>query len=139
MVIYTQGSFDLIHSGHLSLLKRCKRLGRVVVSLLSDEAYLIYRGYQPAKPYSERKIILEATNLVDEIIVGDNTKTKEELEKIKPDMVVVGTDWVGKNIYKQYGVDREWLDKKSIVLAFLPYTENISSTIIRERIKNDRV
>src|SRR5689334_19893850 len=106
MKIYTQGSFDIIHSGHMNILSKCRKLagkdGKVVVALLSDEAYEKYRGHKPAKDFSERANILVSLKYVDEVIESDNENTKEDIEKIKPDLVVVGSDWASKDIYTQY-------------------------------------
>lgn len=132
--IYTQGSFDLFHRGHVKLLKSCATLGEVTVSLLSDHAYETYRGYAPAIPFVDRKAVLESCRYVKHVFEGDNTKTAEELERIKPDIVVVGSDWAKKDIYKQWGVSQEWLDEREILLVYFPYTEGISSTDIKKRL-----
>lgn len=138
MVVYTQGSFDILHSGHINLLKKCRKLagdGKVVVSLLSDESYEKYRKYPPAKQFKDRKALLESIIYVDEVIEGDNRKTSKEIKKIKPDLVVVGSDWASKDIYTQYRMNRKELDP---LLAFSPYTPDVTSTAIKERIKNER-
>lgn len=132
MTVYTQGSFDILHSGHILLLRRCKRLGNVTVSLLSDEAYEAYRGYPPVMPFDERKTVLESLRFVDLVIRGDNRRTRKELEAIRPSIVAVGSDWVTKDIYRQYGVTQEWLDDRRIELIYFPYTNGISSTMIKE-------
>lgn len=139
MIVYTQGSFDIIHSGHINLFKKCRLLagdGKVVVAVLSDKSYEKYRGYRPAKPFSERKKLLEEFKTVDEVIESDNEKTGEEIKRIKPDVVVVGSDWASKDIYKQYRMSRDELNP---LLVYQPYTTTITSTMIKERIKNDRV
>lgn len=135
-IIYSQGSFDLVHSGHINILKKCRKLagkdGKVIIALVTDKAYLKYRGYKPAKIYSERKAILESFVYVDEVIPVDPPKTKQQIKKIKPDWVVIGSDWASKNLYKQYNMKPEELDP---ILLYVPYTTKISSTMIKERIK----
>lgn len=137
MKVYTQATFDLFHSGHVRLLAKCHKLaqgGKVVVSLLSDEAISKYRGHPPVMSFKERKEVVEACRYVDRVIKGDNTKTELELRQVVPDIVVLGSDWAKKDIYSQYGIkDREWLDS---LLVYVPYTEGISTTEIKERIKN---
>lgn len=139
MIIYTQGSFDIIHSGHMNLLRKCRLIagkdGKVVVSVLSDRSYTKYRGYIPAKPFTERKRLIEDCKYVDEVIEGDNEKTKDEIKKCNADLVVVGSDWATKNIYKQYDMDEETLNEK---LVYHPYTTGITSSMIKERIKNGK-
>ena len=134
MRIYTQGSFDLLHSGHLKLLRSCARFGDVFVSLLSDEAYEAYRGHPPVMPFNERRQILKALSCVDQVIEGDNRETKQELRRLWPDIVAVGSVWAKKDIYAQYGVTQQWLEEQDILLVYFPYTEGISSTDIKKRI-----
>jgi len=134
-IIYVQGSLDLLHSGHIKLLERAKTLGDyLIVSVLSDECYKTYRGYAPIMPFTERKAVIEALGCVDLVIKGDNTRTEVELLQYNPDIVVVGSDWAKKDIYKQYNLSSEWFDDNDIMLVFLPYTENISSTKLRKRV-----
>lgn len=136
MIIYTQGSFDILHSGHINLFKKCRLLagdGEVVVACLSDKAYEKYRGYPPAKPFSERKALLESSKYIDRVIESDPEKTKEEIKRVKPDVVVVGSDWASKDIYKQYHMTKEELGP---LLVYQPYTTEITSTMIKERIIN---
>jgi len=136
MIVYTQGSFDLLHTGHIKLLKKCRKLagkeGKVIVALLTDKAYERYRKYKPAQTYKDREVVLKSLKMVDEVIPCDNKKTKQQIKKIKPDWVVLGSDWVVKDIYKQYDMNKEELDE---LLVFFPYTNKISSSKIKERIK----
>ena len=135
MKVYTQGSFDIVHSGHINLFKKCRLLagdGEVVVALLSDKSYEKYRGYKPAKPFNERRVLLESCKYIDRVIESDNEKTKEDIKKINPDIIIVGSDWVSKDIYSQYRITKEELNPK---LVYQPYTAGITSTEIKERIK----
>lgn len=138
MTIYTQGSFDTFHSGHIALLKKCRTLagenGRVIVSLLTDESYTAYRGYEPVMPFKERRAVLAACRYVDQVLPGDNRLTRQELEEIEPDIVAVGSDWAKKDIYQQYGVDQAWFDQQGIILLYFPYTDGVSSSQIKKRL-----
>lgn len=137
MTVYCQGSFDIIHSGHMNLLKKCRKLagdgGKVIIALLTDRAYEKYRGYKPAKPFSERLAVLEAIKYVDKVIASNNEDTRAEIIHQGVDLIVVGTDWAGKDIYTQYRMNKEELNP---LLIFHPYTTEITSTQIKERIKN---
>ena len=137
MIIYTQGSYDILHRGHIILFSKCRKLagkdGKVIVSVLSDESYLKYRGHPPAKIFEDRKATIESCRYVDLVIEGNNRKTKQEIKKYKVDIVVVGSDWASKNIYKQYRMKADELDP---LLVYNPYFTKISSTIIKERIIN---
>jgi glycerol-3-phosphate cytidylyltransferase len=137
MTIYSQGSYDILHSGHVNILRKCRKLagkdGKVVVALTSDAFYKEYRGYEPAKPFSERKALLGEFRDVDEIVEATKETTREQILRLNPDFVVLGSDWASKDVYEQYGMSKEELDP---YLVFFPYTTTISSTQIKERIKN---
>lgn len=137
LTIYSQGSFDLIHGGHIAFLRRAARLGDLTVSVLTDEAYTAYRGYPPAMPFEHRFAVIAALECVDGVIPGDNRKTAAEPEAVRANIAVIGSDWLSKDIYWQWGVSRDWLDSREITLCYLPYTEGVSSTAIKERIIDD--
>ena len=139
-IVYTGGTFDLFHSGHVNLLKRCKEIagnnGSVVVSLNTDSFIIKYKGYAPVCSEAERKYVLESCIYVDKVIMnvgGENSKIA--IEMADPDYIVIGSDWAKKDYYKQMGFDQDWLDEKEIGLVYVPYTKNISSTEIKGRLK----
>ena len=69
-IIFTNGCFDILHRGHLELLKYCKSLGKVVVGLNSDESIKKLKGSsRPINPQEDRKAILEALICVDKVII----------------------------------------------------------------------
>lgn len=138
MIVYTQGSFDMPHEGHMRLLERCAMIGEVYVSILSDESYESYRGYPPVYPFEQRKAVIASNKHVTLCFKGDNKRTEEELLEVFPDFVVVGSDWAKKDIYKQYGLSPEWFENHEIEILFFPYTETISSTQLRERCRNSQ-
>jgi glycerol-3-phosphate cytidylyltransferase len=137
MIIYTQGSFDILHSGHINLLRKCRLLagnGRVIVALLTDKAYTAYRHHSPSQSFEDRKSVLKSVSFVDEVIPCDNVDTKKQIEEIKPDFCVLGTDWVTKDIYRQWAVTPEFIDP---IILYVPYTTHISSTMIKEKIRHE--
>lgn len=139
MKVYTQASMDILHKGHINLLKKCRKLagdGEVVVSLISDEAYEKYRGYKPALNFDNRYAVVSSFRYVDKVFRGDPGNTQNELLREKPDFIVLGTDWVAKDPYAHYGVTPEWLEGYGITLLFFPYTQDVSSTDIKNRINN---
>ena len=132
MKIYTQGTYDLFHAGHVNLLKRCRKISDfVVVALLTDEAIKEYRGKLPIISYENRLAVLKSCIYVDEVIPSDPKNTRDEIKGVNPDFIVLGTDWAIKDIYKQYKCDKKWLDQ---YLLFFPYTDGISSTSIKKKI-----
>ena len=92
-MIYIQGTFDLFHTGHINLLKRCSELDSVFVSLLTDEAILKYRGKPPIIKYEDRAAVLLSCRYVDRVIpINDVANTKEQIGLLNPDYIAVGTD-----------------------------------------------
>jgi glycerol-3-phosphate cytidylyltransferase len=141
-VVYTGGTFDLFHSGHVAFLRSCKRIagkdGRVVVSLNTDEFIAAYKGKPPIMSYDERKAVLMACRYVDAVV--DNiggVDSKPAILNVIPDFVVIGDDWAKKDYYAQMQFTQEWLDGNKIQLCYVPYTVGVSSTEIKARIVNN--
>lgn len=134
-IIYVGGTFDLPHAGHYRLLKRAHELGKVVVSLNTDQFIKDYKGSYPVLNYEERKEILLSCRWVDNVVPNsggaDSTKT---IELIKPNYILVGSDWAKKDYCSQMGFTQDWLDSRGIGLVYVPYTKDISTTIIKNRI-----
>ena len=134
-VVYTGGTFDLPHKGHYRLLKRAAEIGTVVVALNTDEFIEKYKGKPPILTYEERKEALLACRWVDEVVpnVG-GTDSTISIEMVKPDYVLIGSDWARKDYYKQMGFTQDWLDARGIGLIYVPYTSGISTTELKKRI-----
>jgi glycerol-3-phosphate cytidylyltransferase len=140
-IVYTGGTFDLFHSGHVNLLQRCKSIagpnGTVVVSLNTDEFIFEYKGKAPACTYEERKAVLEACQYVDDVVPNlGGTDSKISIQLANPDYIVIGSDWARKDYYSQMSFDQDWLDARGIGLVYVPYTKHVSTTTIKNRIKN---
>lgn len=134
-VVYTGGTFDLFHEGHVNLLKRCADLGKVVVSLNTDEFIAEYKGQPPVLSYHEREVVLRACKYVDDVVPNIGGKdSKVAIDLVKPNYIVIGSDWAFKDYYLQMGFNHDWLDKRGIGLVYVPYTEGVSSTEIKKRI-----
>jgi glycerol-3-phosphate cytidylyltransferase len=134
-LIYTGGTFDLFHAGHVEFLKRCSHLGSVFVSLNTDEFIAEYKGKPPVMSYAERKTVLESCRYVDGVIENfGGVDSKPAIEMLEPDLIVIGSDWARRNYYAQMMFDQDWLDARGIGLLYLPYTMGISSTQIKQRL-----
>lgn len=139
-IVYTGGTFDLFHSGHVNLLKRCREIagkdGRVIVSLNTDVFVESYKGKPPICSEEERKQVLSACAYVDEVISNIGGKdSKPAIEIVNPNFIVIGSDWAEKDYHKQMGFDQNYLDSKGISLVYVPYTKDISSSEIKRRLK----
>lgn len=135
--VYTGGTFDLFHRGHANFLRQCREIGEyVVVSLNTDDFIYRYKGKYPIMNYEERKDVLLACRYVDEVIANsDGEDSKPAILTVKPKFVIIGSDWAKKDYYKQMNFTQKWLDDNDIILVYIPYTENISTTLIKEKLK----
>jgi glycerol-3-phosphate cytidylyltransferase len=139
LVVYTGGTFDLFHAGHVNFLKRCKEiageLGSVVVSLNTDEFIKEYKGKPPIVSFSDRMAVLKACKYVDQVIANSGgSDSKPTILQVNPNIVAIGSDWAKKDYYKQMQFTQDWLDDKDISLIYIPYTKGISSTEIKTRL-----
>lgn len=91
--VYMCFSTDVIHSGHITIIKKAARLGKLIVGVLSDEAVITYKRF-PLLPYSERKMTLENIAGIYKVVEQKTLSYKENIEKFKPDYVVHGDDWL---------------------------------------------
>ena len=137
--LFTGGSFDLFHSGHVNFLKQCRKIvgpdGLVVVSLNTDEFIKEYKGRSPIMSYSERETVLLNSVYVDEVVPNiGGADSKPSIEQVNPDFVVIGSDWAKRDYYQQMQFTQEWLDEREIVLCYVPYTEGISTTELKKRL-----
>lgn len=91
--VYMCFSTDMIHSGHIAIIKKAARLGRLMVGVLSDEAVVSYKRF-PLLPFGERKALFENIAGVWRVVEQKELSYRENLETYKPDFVVHGDDWV---------------------------------------------
>ena len=135
--IYTGGTFDYLHIGHLELLRECARYGLVIVALNTDEFVKRYKKITPT-PYNERKSALIKCPYVYMVVknIGeeDSKKTIESLEE-NICAIAHGTDWTGDSLYKQMKLTQEWLNNRMISMLYIPRTTGQSSTKIRNKLK----
>ena len=135
-IVYTGGTFDMLHEGHINLLKRCKELGRVVVALNTDEFAAQYKR-TPVIPYEQRRQMLLATQYVDVVVKNAGGKDSgAALDVVCPDVYVHGDDWTGKSLIQQLGIPNDYFDKYGIWEVYIPYTKGISTSEILERVKS---
>lgn len=127
--VITYGTFDMLHVGHIRLLKRAKKIGeRLIVALSTDEFNLKEKNKITAIPYKDRKEILESLSFVDLVIPESCWEQKEsDIERYDVNTFVMGDDWAHK------------FDalKKHCNVVYLERTENISSTEIKNHILSE--
>ena len=127
--ILTYGTYDLLHYGHIRLLKRAKALGDYLIVALSTDEFNELKGKKAYHSYEERKEMLEAIRYVDLVIPEDNWEQKiNDVKEYKVDIVVMGSDWAGSNRF-------EYLNDYCEVI-YLDRTEGVSTTKIKEDLKD---
>lgn len=137
--VYTGGTFDLFHDGHVELLWYCRLFagasGQVIVALNTDEFVERYKGERPVLNYKQRATILKATSYVDVVIPNEGDEdSKPAILKARPDLIVIGMDWLEKDYCKQMGFTPQWLTDNKISLAYVPRTSGESTTSIKRRV-----
>ena len=133
-IVYIALSIDLVHQGHLNIIAEGRKLGKVTVGLLTDEAIASYKRL-PLIAFKERKLIVENLKGVDKVIPQTTLDYVPNLRKIKPDYVVHGDDWktgIQKAVRQSViNILAEWGGK----LVEPAYTEGISSTDLINSVK----
>ena len=107
--VYMCFSTDIIHGGHIAIMKKAQRLGKLMIGVLSDEAVASYKR-MPLVPASERKVMFENIAGVCRVVYQNTLSYKENIEKYKPSIVVHGDDWVS-------GFQRPIRDELTSILA----------------------
>jgi D-beta-D-heptose 7-phosphate kinase/D-beta-D-heptose 1-phosphate adenosyltransferase len=98
-IVFTNGCFDILHRGHIELLRYCKSLGYVVVGLNSDKSVKRLKG--PLRPVTadyDRKFLLEALTYVDEVIIFEEDTPLELIKKVAPHIIVKGGDYQPEDV-----------------------------------------
>lgn len=97
MIVYTVGTFDLLHVGHLALLEYCKSLGGLLaVGVASDRVVNSYKPNVPVIPLEERMEMLKALRCVDIVLSYDELEYVTGCKEVKADVFVIGEDWGNK-------------------------------------------
>ena len=124
MKVFTNGCFDVIHRGHIELLRYCSSMGEVIVGLNSDESVRRLKG--PARPHfpqEDRKFMLESCKYVDKVVIFDEETPYNLIKHLNPDIIVKGGDYDPANV-----VGSDLADVK-----IFRYIDGYSTTSILER------
>lgn len=126
-IVYTTGAFDPFHYGHLNIIRRAKELANIlIVGVSTDQLIEKVKGRKPFMPLATRMEIISELRSVDMVIPQFDKNKQRVVDEYEVDAIVVGTDWKGR------------YPAVSCELIYVPYTDDISSTIIREKIANDK-
>ena len=132
--VYVAMSADLVHPGHMNILKTARDLGDVIVGLLTDEAIVSYKRV-PFMTYEHRKEVIENIKGVVRVVPQTTLDYVPNLESLKPDFVVHGDDWKEGVQQNTRASVIEALSKWGGKLVEVPYTKDISSTLLHEAMK----
>lgn len=126
--VITYGSFDLLHYGHINLLKRAKELGDYLIVCLSTDEFNEREKHKKAYfSYEKRKMLLEAVRYVDLVIPEEGWEQKiTDIHEYHVDVFAMGDDWEGKF---------DFLKKEGVEVVYLPRTPEISTTQIKRDLK----
>ena len=129
IVVLATGVWDLLHVGHINLLRNAKGIGdKLIVGVTTDECCKREKGKVPVVPYEQRCEMLRSIKYVD-AVVPQLTRDKSKLIKtLKIDILVAGSDWDSLQ-------GQEVLEEQGGKVVFFPYSEYISTTELIERIK----
>jgi glycerol-3-phosphate cytidylyltransferase len=132
MIVYTVGTFDLLHVGHLALLNHCRTLGDVVaVGVASDEVVNLYKPNVPIIPLNQRMEMLEALQCVDVVRPYHELEYVSGCKELNADIFVIGEDWGRKPHNLAVESYLEAAGKQIIQVRYNPRT---SSTIIKQTV-----
>jgi phosphoenolpyruvate phosphomutase / 2-hydroxyethylphosphonate cytidylyltransferase len=132
-IVYVPLAVDLLHSAHISILKKAKTYGRVIVGLMTDKAISEYKKL-PILDYNERFEVLSGIKFIDKIVEQRDWDYTKNIERYKPDYFIHGDDWKFGIQKKQRKKVIQVLKKNKGKLVEIPFTKNISSSKIREKI-----
>lgn len=133
---YTTGVFDMFHIGHLNILRRAKeQCEHLIVGVSTDELVQSYKNKIPIVPFGERKEIVGAIRYVDEVVPQEDRDKIGAYHRIGFDAMFVGDDWKGKPLFMEV---EQYLKTQGVDVVYFSYTQGTSSSILREKVLNDK-
>ena len=127
-VVYTSGTFDMLHINHLKMIEYARALGDIlIVGVNTDELVNEYKS-EPVIPFEERIALMKAIKYPDIVIPQHSLDHRDKVKKLKFDVFVVGDDWAGKYDY---------LEELGVTVVYFPYGKSCSSTSLKEKIYNN--
>ncbi|MBR4618533.1 MAG: glycerol-3-phosphate cytidylyltransferase [Bacilli bacterium] len=128
-IVLTYGTFDLLHVGHIEILRRAKELGDYLIVGISTDEFNYIKGKRAYYDYESRKRILEAIKYVD-LVIPENTwdQKRDDVLAYNVNTVVMGNDWEGNEHFECL--------RDICNVVYLPRTEGISTTKVKTDLKN---
>lgn len=131
---YTTGVFDLFHIGHLNILKTAKEhCDYLIVGVTTDELCWKLKNKKPIISFNERQLIVESIRYVDKVVEQNVIDEISDWRLLKFNKIFKGSDWKDSEKWIKL---REEFKKINVEVQFFDYTENTSSSLIREILEN---
>lgn len=125
-LVLTYGTFDLLHVGHVNVLRRARALGDRLVVGLSSDAFNALKHKHATQSYGDREAVLRAIRYVDDVFPEDTWEQKaDDIRRLGADLLVMGSDWAGHFDHLA----------GHCAVRYLPRTENISSSQLKAEIR----
>ncbi len=135
---FTLGCFDILHIGHINLLKKAKTMcDKLIVGVLPDE-YLDKNKDYRCFSLQDRVEILSSLKYCDLVVVEETLEKLPLWEKYKFDYLFVGSDWEGDKRYVRWEKELSEIDEADVKVVYLPYTEGVSTSQIADRILKNK-
>lgn len=132
---YTTGVFDMFHIGHLNVLKEAKKqCDYLIVGVTTDELCLEVKNKKPIIPFLNRLEIIKSIKYVDQAVHQENYNKSEAFLKYNFKKMFVGDDWKGTETWLTH---EKVFKEKGVEIIYLPYTKDISSSILRNKINSN--
>lgn len=139
MKILTIGTFDIPHMGHYNFFRKIAdtfaKDDIVVVCVNTDSFVERFKGSKPLFNQKERMNILSYIPFIEVQSNDSDEMANNLIDAIKPNVIAIGSDWARKDYLKQLSINQDFLDLRGISLIYIPYTEGISTTEIKKRLR----
>jgi choline-phosphate cytidylyltransferase/glycerol-3-phosphate cytidylyltransferase len=124
-VVYTSGTFDMLHINHLKMIEYARALGDIlIVGVNTDELVISYKS-EPIIPFEERLALVKALKYPDIVIPQDSLNHSDKVDELNFDVFVVGDDWAGKFDY---------LRSQGVTVVYFPYGKGVTSSNLKQKI-----
>lgn len=132
-IVLTNGCFDILHRGHVHLLRQAKQLGDIlIVALNSDPSVKAIKGpSRPVLPQEERIELIAAMEMVDYVVLFDEPDPSKVISQLRPDVLAKGGDWSKEKI-----IGSDIVEHDGGTIAVIPYLKGFSTTEIIERMRH---
>ena len=130
--VITYGTFDILHPGHVELLKKAKEMGDYLIVGISTDEFNEAKGKKAYNPYENRKAMIESIRYVDMIIPEEYWEQKiDDINKYNIDILVMGDDWKGSDKFTYL--------EEFVEVVFIPRIGNLSSTRVKQDLANPEI